>query len=427
MMPAMTNEIKRNRYIYLSLYIFSNFYFVFSYSLNGYLGGDFSQQFVADFSSLAISFIMILVCWLFFWGAFNLFERAKIIGLRRAKHSTLDWLFLAISIIHLYGLINGFISPSSDVERSVFYLVFNYIFSADMLLLIYLFYAVGKRSSIYYVNLLITIVIYLYSGRTGIFIYMLALVNLASYTRMGKVPVGLNVILIVVACLIFPFFRSLKHYMLLTVISDRYRNMSFVEGFISFWQGDFIEKYFKYFDETLERFQHVANVSFVFDRSEKISQFLAMYDYSLIYPTTKRIIENFFGVPTVDYQLYKLFGAFVTQGASFNWNMPLGVPGLFLVDWSLGFYYVIVSLFLVVFSIIISKAIDRNGFIIELTFLSMLLFILHGWINDFIVYVSSLTVFLILLLLINSSAAKNISGGSDKQFINNELSGSNSL
>lgn len=397
-MTIILEPLKTNRYLYLSIYILSNFYFVFAYSFIGTLGGDFTDRYPASLLSLLVAFILILFYWFLFIFAFVFFEKIKVNSIKHVNSSLVDYLMFILALLHLNGLISGFISPSADVEPSVFYLLFNYLFSVDMLLLIYLFYNVGKIRRIYYVNLFLTIFIYLYSGRTGIFIYMLPLYNLYYYSKRGQINFVVNCILIGFAFFIFPFFRSLKHYSLLTVISDRYGELSFFDGFVEFWsENDFFITYFKYFNETLERFEHVSNVSFVMDNVVSINLYLSNFDFSYIYPATKRIIENILSLPNVPYQLNKLIGGFVSQGETFQWNVPVGIPGLFFIDGSLLASYIFFSILLILFSVLISKLINNNGFLLELTFLSMLLFVLHGWLNDFISYVFSLIVFFIII------------------------------
>jgi len=402
-MNLNSNGLKKNRTVYLSLYIISNIYFTIYYSFSGRLGGDFAGNYPAVPESLSMALFLILMCWGGYVLIFKSFEVMSTYNVATVNSKRLDVIFFALALTHLNGLVNGYISPSSDVERSVFYLMFNYLLSVDTLLLIYLFYCIKFRSVLYYINLVITIIIYLYSGRTGIFIYLLALINLAAFYDKGRVNLRLNFILIVIAFSLFPFVRSLKHYMLLTVISDEFRNMSFFDGFIAFLgKSDFYVTYIKYFNETVERFQHVSNISFIFDNSNGVNRFLSGYDFSLMYPTTQRIFENLIGLPNTPYQFYKLIGSYVSGGETFDWNVPVGVPGLIFIDDVSFVLYFFISILLLFAAVILSKTIDRNGAVLELSFLSMVLFILHGWINDFMSYVMSLAVFLLLIIFIRS-------------------------
>ncbi|WP_461604704.1 oligosaccharide repeat unit polymerase [Aeromonas rivipollensis] len=403
-MNLNSNGLKKNRTVYLSLYIFSNIYFTVYYSFSGRLGGDFAGNYPAVPESLSMALFLILMCWGAYVLIFKSFEVMSTYNVATVNSKRLDVIFFALALTHLNGLVNGYISPSSDVERSVFYLMFNYLLSVDTLLLIYLFYCIKFRSILYYINLVITIIIYLYSGRTGIFIYLLALINLVAFYDKGRVNLRLNFILIVIAFSLFPFVRSLKHYMLLTVISDEYRNMSFFDGFIAFWgKSDFYVTYVKYFNETVERFQQVSNLSFIFDNADRVNMFLSGYDFSLFYPATKRIFENLIGLPNTPYQFYKLIGSYVSGGETLDWNVPVGLPGLVVLDNVSFVLYFLISISLLFVAIILSRAVDRNGAILELTFISMVIFIFHGWINDFMSYTMSLFVFFTLILLIKPS------------------------
>lgn len=401
MMSVNNNVLKKNRIVYLALYIFSNIYFTIYFSFSGKLGGDFAGNYPAVPETLCLALLLILICWGAYVLIFNSFEVVSTPKVVIVNSKFLHLLFLFLALVHLYGLTKGYISPSSAVERSVFYLVFNYILSMDTLLIIYLFYCIKFRSIIYYINLFLTIVIYLYSGRTGIFIYLLALINLASFYDKGKIKLWLNFILIGIAFIFFPFVRSLKHYMLLTVISDEFRNVSFFDGFILFWsKSDFLVTYVKYFNETIERFQHVSNLSFVLDNLESINVYLSGYDFSLLYPATKRIVENLVGLSNTPYQFYKLIGSYVSRGETFDWNVPVGVPALILLDNISFVFYFFISSLLIFIVIFLSKIIDRNGSVLELSFLSMVTLIFHGWINDFMSYAMSLFIFLVLLILV---------------------------
>ncbi|HIF9186757.1 TPA: oligosaccharide repeat unit polymerase [Photobacterium damselae] len=396
---------KQPRNIFILLYLFFNTYFLIYYYNDGFLGGDlFGEYEIKNKASLIYGYLSILVPCLFLFLFFNWFEKVNIFKsqhLNKKGLFYLDIIILLLGVFYFYGCLKGYyvsLDFSGGVQRPFIFSIIYAVFPIDILLVIYLFYVFREnRSILYKINFFIILAIYLYSGRTGIFLmlFMLLLIffgrnnkNISYVKVIGCIFLGLS---------LYPFIRPLKEYVPAYILYFRDKGEPFFSGYLDVWmKNDFATFYLEKLNSSLERFQQISNVTYLIDNYHQMNNFLLSKTYYIYsfnwFDLVNGVINN--------YKKPVFFNNLLAQSinGSDAWAAQSGVSGLIFISNESYVIYIFVSLVLIIISIYLSKKLDVK--IIQLTWLSMVLYIMHGWISAYILYVEALIVFSVIVFFL---------------------------
>lgn len=261
---------------FLRLYIFFNVACVIYFSCTGLLGGDFANEYVASPFWLVVALIVVLATFYFVsCFLFNLFCSIRVTRHTQSNSIIID-AFLSIVIVFstylsvvykigVYGL------DPDDLTSVPAYLKQIYSITQPIHLgIIYLFYRVGNFNVLTYVNLMLYIVLFLVSGQTNQFILIFALYLFYRNTYAKPINKNKLVILTIFGIIFYPIFRLVK-----VGIVGSQRDDTELLQFATTIGSDFFSYYSAFLFVTLERFQIVANISFILERFNEI-----YHDYS---------------------------------------------------------------------------------------------------------------------------------------------------
>jgi hypothetical protein len=406
-MNKIQNLLIKQRNILLSIYLLSNIYFTFVFIERGTLGGDFHDNYNANSEALLLGLVIILFSWLFLAFLFKRFSAIKVKPINFQNNRLLDLFFLFLSLFYLYGCLQGYYlgnTGEDPIPRPFIFSAVNLFLHPDYLLIIYFFYRINSPSLTYLITLIFTAVSYFLAGRSFIFMFFLPLLNIYLILNRGKLYLLWNFLLIICGLLIYPFIRFAK-YMLPSYYQSGESN------FIAFYlmqlmNGDIMETYLKTFDASLERFQHVANISFLIDKQNEVLGYFSGFDYyfingagtflnyayKTIFDTTKLISLN------------SVYASYIDGG--FFRNVHTGIGSIFFISPTLFVFSILFIIVILFLAVNVTKLFDTYKSVNELNWLAMLLFIFHGWYNAFILHFESLIIFAAILALFNTTYVK---------------------
>lgn len=396
-------ELSRQRWVVLLIYIFFNVYYSIIFSFRGTLGGDFKNEYPSEPLSLSLSLLLVLITLFIFCIIYEKLQILETNSCSPPKTKIFDLTFLLIAIVYFYGSINGyylsFNSDGEQVNRPFFFSLFSFLIHPDYLLLIYLFYRLTSVSVIYLAILVITLVSFFIGGRTLILIFMLPLINIYLIVvkhRQFNLKANIKIVLIAIAC--YPFLRATKWIIPLLFIDDGVGFSDIYDVYtVNFLNGDFIQNYLSSLDGALERFQHVANISFLIG-NEKIINYIDGFDYRFLGGVTGYFINKLSGAG--EFNLNNIYASAID--GRFNWETHTGFAGLFLIDTSVFIQSLFAIFIFLPFTVILSKRIDGDGVLRELNWLCLIVYMFHGWVTAFVIHFEALFVFLVLVRLFHT-------------------------
>lgn len=391
---------------FLRLYIFFNVACAIYFSYSGLLGGDFGNAYIASPYWLMVSLVIVLMIFYFFsCFLFNLLSRIKVTRYSQVNSIIIDIIFIFILMFSIYIALAykiGVYGLDPDELISVpAYLVKTYsILQPIHLGIIYLFYRVSNFRFLTYVNLLLYVVLFLVSGQTNQFILMFALYLYYRNTYSKPIKKNKLIILTTLGIAFYPLFRLLK-VGIIGVQRDNTDILQFANGVGS----DFFSYYATFLFVTLERFQVVANISFILERFNEIHQ-----SYSLLVDNGN--VSNFFESNWIIKFVIKSFGLDVSTGMQPQSFLALMINGkefwsshISLLGYSV--FYGVASLFIYLFllvvmalSIFLCKKMTNENNLLLLCRLLVLIFICHGWLMAYVLFLQALVVFFIFIYIV---------------------------
>lgn len=391
---------------FLRLYIFFNVVCVIYFSYTGLLGGDFANQYTASPFWLVVALFVVLATFYFVsCFLFNIFCSIKVTRYTQSNSIVID-AFLTIVIIFsiylsvvykigVYGL-----DPDDLISVPAYLKQFYSITQPIHLGIIYLFYRVGNFKVLTYVNLVLYIILFLVSGQTNQFILIFALYLF--YRNTCAKPINKNkiVILTMLGIILYPVFRLLK-----VGIVGSQRDGTELLQFAATIGSDFFSYYSAFLFVTLERFQIVANISFILERFHEVYQnysFLVGQGNVSNFFTSNWIIKFFMKTLGFDIDINvqpQAFLATIINGREF-WSSHIGLFGYYVFY---GMSSILIYLFILVvmaFSVILCKKITKENSLLLLCQLLILIIICHGWLMAYVFFLQALIFFYIFICIV---------------------------
>lgn len=392
-----SGKCHKARIIFLNFYILMNLLNGVYFYATGKLGGDlFGYEYknhILLVLSIALSIIGLVFCGLIV-PKFTTFKQNLTIIVPHnfaVKISILLILFLGyIFTIKFKVGVSGF--SYDKVPQWVIY--FNGILNPTYAILIYLYVFCNRRDHFYNFILLASLPIPLLKGFMGFYIYYAVLFYVLSKD-------GFNfqlILLSVLSVLISPFIRMLK-YVIGTGDSIPLSEMNQAfKTFINSHDIDLSSLYIQYFFSILERFQHVSNIYFIFENYQRFVYDLdrGYYAYFMMDGMVQKFVCNVIFEGCAKYSIQQVSATYINgmdnwQSATgfFSW---LAINPLFVAP--LLFYtFIIYGM-----AIFLSRLI-KNSNLNLFTWCLFIITVSHGWFNDFVNYIITMSVLISLWFL----------------------------
>ncbi|AYO15862.1 hypothetical protein D0812_16190 [Vibrio owensii] len=392
--------MKYSRLLLGTIYLLSNIIFFFIMSSDLLLRGDFKQQVQIDQISLNIGLSLILLSFLFIFSIFSLSEnsnRHKKTFQDNKKCTILDYIFASLAVLYLIGFYLGYISVFKTVSPPFWWNLSAFIIPYGYIFIIYIYYRLEHFN---YISAFVSIVVILTSLvqlQTGVFIFFIPLVvemmrKKYSYRKITTI--------ILTGILIYPFFRHLKGVIGHFILYDGSSLSYFMDiYFTDFYDDGFLSYYFFLLSRTLERFQHLANISYVISNLDYLNSLVSNNDvFNLYFKPFSVIFDKIISLP--DNALYMNALVAKTIDSTKDWNVHLGFFGGLLLSYE---YLIIlpVTLFIIFFVNIVSNRYLVSS-VVDLHWLVVLCFVFHGWFNAYFEFFQAWLVFSIILAVSNT-------------------------
>ncbi|WP_448885298.1 oligosaccharide repeat unit polymerase [Citrobacter telavivensis] len=402
---------------FLRLYIFFNVVCAIYFSYTGFLGGDFANDYPASPFWLVVALVVVLTTFYFFsCSLFKLFSSVKVTRYSQVNSVIIDLILTSIFIYSIYVTIFYKIGvyglDPDELELVPGYL--KQIYSVIQPIhfgIIYLFYRIGNYRFLTYINLVLYVALFLASGQTNQFILIFALYLF--YRNNYAKPINMNmlVLLTMIGIAFYPFFRLLK----IGIVGFQRDNTDLIQ-FATLISSDFLSYYTTFLFVTLERFQIVANISFLLEHFQEI-----YHTYSL--SIGGGYIFNFFTTNWIIKFIMKSVGLYIDADASVSpqtflallingrdfWASHIGVFGYYI-------FYGISSVFIYLFiiaimfvTIILCKKMSINNNLLLLSRLLVLIIICHGWLMAFVFFLQALFLFYCLIYIVRGLNKSQVS------------------
>ncbi|WP_323907381.1 oligosaccharide repeat unit polymerase [Aeromonas caviae] len=407
MMPlerGLVNIIKRHL---SSLYIIANIFCALAFSATGYLGGDFSGRNISSNTmSLFLSLIIILSSiYMYQKLIYNYLSKIEVPTFAYVSNLILDAVVSLLMILSIVGALFyniGVVGVGANgAESSALVKLMAYIFSIfqpTWFSLIYIYYRVSAHYSRWlYINVLLYTILILFTGQS-IQLIALLYVYLAMYChKSNSLPSWRLVLLSIIGFLVYPLIRFLKYAIIGssaydievsmmmgnalsdTSISELYKDMLFV---------------------ALERFQFVANTSYIMNFSHTISNgytpsMLSYFSgYWVIDSLAKAIgVHVNFIVPPQEYLATMISGMD-------NWSSHIGLYGYSVFFGEESFFIYLISVAILCISVLVSKVIFKSHFFLVLPWAISFILIIHGWLIQYMAFLQAQFIFLIVIILV---------------------------
>lgn len=392
-----------------ALYIFLNISCALYFGVLGMLGGDFKYEYPADSELLLLSLLIVLLTfWIVQRVIFKIFENIPVRKTINLNNSiVLDWLVFAIVIIGLFssiffsvGVLGASKDVAEDAPKLIFY--FNSLFQPSLFVLIYLFYRYDSTHFFYYINFILYIILILVSGQTGQLLLLFCL-----YLLRKKNPLNFFQLCIftLLGIGLYPFVRIIKD----AIVQSVNAGSNLIETVLTVMSNIDIDIYFSYLFITLERFQSVSNIHYLLQNGERLSTLFDLTGSTYSFFSLYWIVSAFlrmFGIDLSNITSAQDFTAVSINGVS-TWSSQIGVFGYVYFH---GIYSAIIffSIMIVLFFCIrMSKLLNKENAITNLTWFMSLLLICHGWFIPFYNYAQALLIFLGLVLTLNAFKMKH--------------------
>ncbi|MBL0500227.1 oligosaccharide repeat unit polymerase [Aeromonas caviae] len=388
----------------LWLYVFFNVACTIYFSSIGLLGGDFGGEYKASSFWLVIALCIILLTFKLLPSViFNIFNSIKVNRCESIKSNAIDFFFTLVFIFSIYIAVvykMGVYGMGEDIFDSIpSHINIAYsILQVPYLGLIYFFYRVDDfRKIAYLLNLVFYISLCLICGQTFQLIFILILYLLWRREVGNPVNMKWGVFFSVVGLLLYPFIRLLK-LVLVTYQHDAGEALVVAGYILNDFSGYYV---FSLFD-SLERFQIVANLSFILERFDYLSS-----DYQRLVGYGN--VNNFFSSNWVFKFVIKTFGFFTDLSDSPQKYLALFINGNDFWTSHISFfgYYVFygfASLFIYSFVLLavftgvcICKKISNKNNVQLLNRIMILIMICHGWFMAYVGFIQAILLFYFLL------------------------------
>ncbi|MEO3986522.1 oligosaccharide repeat unit polymerase [Plesiomonas shigelloides] len=409
-MPLENNLVKIIKRHLSSIYIIANILCAISFSATGYLGGDFSGRNITSNSmDLFFSIIIILLSFYIFQKLiYDFFLKIKVHAFAYTPNVTLDVissLLISLSILGALFYNVGVVGVGpNESDSSIAVKLTSYIFSIfqpTWFSLIYIYYRVSSNYNNWlYVNVFLYTALILLTGQS---IQLLALlyVYFAMYCRKKKSLTLWRVILLsIIGFFIYPLIRFLKY----AIIGSSVYNVevsTMMENAV--YNSSLYELYKDMLFVALERFQFVANTSYIMHFSDIISN---GYTFSLL--------NYFSGFWVVDSLIKSIGGSFniiespqeylatMISGVN-NWASHIGLYGYFVFFGGGALFIYFISVMIFSTSILVSKIIFNSYFFLVLPWIMSFILIIHGWLIQYMAFLQAQLMFLLVIILVKIS------------------------
>lgn len=401
-----------NKTILLFVFLFSNIFLTFSYFFNGELGGDLGGYAINDSITLWYSLLIVLCSYCFVIISYSYFSSINISSIYKAKVSVrsdlLDYIvtfLLLVSFFFSYQYGYGRVGFNSEAVPSVVTL-FNKLLVPILVAEIYLFYNFSSKKACYYINTFLFLALAVYKGYTGPILHI-GFLWVFRWHYFGKLNIRMLVSLFVLAVLSAPLIRILKNAILRSMMSPEYSSIFDALNILYVISGvdNFFDLYLAYFQRVFERFELISSTYYIIENTDAINnlyieqKFLPFYLYHWIPQTIEKYILL---SPTFDLtQDYAQRAVASLVDPNFSWQMHIGYSGWLIIKPYLAMIYVLYTSTLLFLAIHLSKILnDRKSGVEQLTWYLTISYVIHGWFNEYILFIQALVVYILLLLVI---------------------------
>ena len=404
------------RALFLTLYIFCNIAATFIFLERGFLGGDFKDFIVQDDFLLITVCVFVVVSYiLLLTTVFN--KLSSIFLSKNSKPRVLDksmhFFILFIQMFFLlYCMETGAYIAGSNVKVTNPIKYLWILIPVDYVFLVY--YAVARESKFFKYNLIIYIFSNIVRGWTGFFVLVLFLESYYQFVIKKKKLEKKHIIsFFVLLFVVVPLLISVKWAIraadtvnletLLIIVSSAYDN------FLQDSEISFLEVFGRFFVIIVERLQHVANVYQIAQYSDVFWHDLVKGNYLpfIFEGLPQYTILKFMGIEYVDLHVYlpQFFYGNKFQGV--NNSFHTGFVSWLMISPLLWVFYLGYMFLLVSFSMALMKRLN-SALGTGLIWLSILMFIMNGWLNAYFNLIIALIFFnfVVSLKVGNSSETK---------------------
>ncbi|WP_230201611.1 oligosaccharide repeat unit polymerase [Enterobacter cloacae] len=396
-----------------TLYVFLNISCALYFGVLGMLGGDFKYEYPADPELLLLSLLIVLLTfWIVQRVIFVIFENIPVKTTINLNNSfILDWLVFAIVIIGLFssiffsvGVLGASKDVAEDAPKLIFY--FNSFFQPSLFVLIYLFYRYDSTRFLYYINFILYIILILVSGQTGQILLLFCLYLIRKRNALNFFQLCIFTLF---GIGLYPFVRIIKD----AIVQSVNAGSNLIETVLTAISNIDMDIYFSYLFITLERFQSVSNMHYLIQNGERLSALFDLtgstYSFFSLYWLMSAFLRMF-GVDLSSITSAQDFTAVSINGVS-TWSSQIGVLG-YIYFYGIYSAIIFVSIMIVLFFCIrMSKLLNKNNSITNLTWFISLLLICHGWFIPFYNYAQALLIFVGLVLTLNAFKVKHKAHG----------------
>lgn len=394
---------KINEYnLLLYIYIFLNTFFFFYYIISGYIGGDLrvnsnhdSGILLVNYYEFILSYILIIFSFFFVSSSYLFINKfIKPSPIKSTKH--IFWFFnlffwISINIIYPPKLIDSFILKYDTL--SWLYITLT---QPKYLILIYIFYYSKciHNSLIFKLNVFIYFTFMLYSGYMGYLIYLCGLLLFEYWNKLNFKKIFIYSFLFI---LLSPILRIIKYYFLIINSSDSAIELD--DMFFMRSSTGFLDLYFNMLLTVFERFQHVSNVYFSLYSSEILKNKIDSGYTGMFYTDGWYL---YFMINSLTDSLANFHEPIQATLASFiypnvSWKSQIGLSGWFFEP----VYYFFILLYALLLIIITSSFnyFLKSKSIHLLSYYLLIILLVHGWFNDYLIYIQALFIFFIFIFI----------------------------
>lgn len=401
--------IIKYRRILLLIYLGANLIYTFYFSYIGLLGGDFfGSGIVANPYLLTVSFFQILIVFLFYLK--YIFRITDKIEIRKEicvnKQKLIDVFYLFIVLFYLVLALSGGTSYSIPFNATGLPHIFAQIrdlLSIEDLIKVYVFFGIVRASKLYFFNVVAFTFGMLYAGKTGIILYFVPLYFIFKMLKGEDISNFRIMLFLTVGMILLPIVRFLK----LSIGFFLDDTAVYFSDVLAIYQGNNdiwgIVSYF--FMASFERFQHVANISYIIENVKQISHDIYYLDPFINNHISIYLLNSSLGINHESTYFNSYLASLIINK---HWATHSGVTGIIYAYGLSGFVQVILYSILLFIGLLIIKLFKKNYRIAltEYIWINTLLLFSHGWFSAFYSTIYALIIFIFTVLLINRFQGK---------------------
>lgn len=402
-----------NKKIFFYVFTMSNLILGGVYLYNGILGGDLSLTIVEQ--PLILSLAIFLVVFSFYFVGFihSSFLRISIPNIKnfKVRHDAqiidlIVFVFLLFSF--LFSILYGYGRVGFDSELSPsFVIYFNKFFVPILFAEIYLFFKFLSNSRLYYINLALFLILAVYKGYTGPILHIGFLLIYRLYIK-NKLNVKIISIMLLLAVLFGPIIRIIKNIIIRDLVTGGEGDYS--NGLDTLYTisnaSSFLELYFVYLQRVIERFESISAVYYIIINSNMIQNLYESYAFLpfYLYHWVPQTIEKIFSQNSV-YDVTQVYAQREIAhliSPYFDWQIHIGYFGWIFISPLLSVLYILYTFVLIFVCTQLTKLLSSERSAIEqLSWYFAMSYIVHGWFNEYLLYVQALIVFILILVVVN--------------------------